>query len=99
MRIIVYGSLRSKQGNNHLMTSAQLIGEHELAGYQIYNLGHYQAAILDECMIYCEVYRINSSILAELDELKSNTKSYKSELIDTPYGSAWIYLYKHSVDG
>ncbi|OQV64852.1 gamma-glutamylcyclotransferase, partial [Serratia nematodiphila DZ0503SBS1] len=37
--------------------------------------------------------------LAELDELKSNTKDYKRELIQTPYGSAWIYLYKHSVDG
>jgi len=50
-------------------------------------------------MIHCEVYRINASILAELYELKSNTKDYKRELIHTPYGSAWIYLYKHSVDG
>lgn len=98
MRIIVYGSLRRKQGNSRWMTHAQWLGEHELEGYQIYNLGHYPAAILGEGTIHCEVYRINSSILAELDELKSNTKNYKRELIRTPYGSAWIYLYKHSVE-
>lgn len=72
MRIIVYGSLRRKQGNSHWMTNAQWLGEHELEGYQIYNLGHYPAAIPGEGTIHCEVYRINSSILAELDELKSN---------------------------
>ncbi|VTP59998.1 Gamma-glutamylcyclotransferase family protein ytfP [Serratia rubidaea] len=42
MRIIVYGSLRRKQGNSHWMTNAQWLGEHELEGYQIYNLGHYR---------------------------------------------------------
>ena len=47
MRIIVYGSLRRKQGNSHWMTNAQWLGEHELEGYQIYNLGHYPAAILE----------------------------------------------------
>lgn len=29
------------------MTNAQWLGEHELEGYQIYNLGHYPAAILE----------------------------------------------------
>ncbi|HHX0693625.1 TPA: gamma-glutamylcyclotransferase family protein, partial [Yersinia enterocolitica] len=28
MRIIVYGSLRRKQGNSHWMTDAQWLGEH-----------------------------------------------------------------------
>ena len=37
--------------------------------------------------------------MAELDELKSNTKDYRRELISTPYGSAWIYLYIRSLDG
>jgi len=45
MQIILYGSLRRKEGNSHWMTNAQWLGEHELAGYQIYNLGHYPAAI------------------------------------------------------
>lgn len=99
MRIIVYGSLRRKQGNSHWMTNAQWLGDHELEGYALYNLGHYPAVIPGEGKVYCEVYRITSSILAELDELKSNTKDYRRELISTPYGSAWIYLYIRSLDG
>lgn len=85
MRIIVYGSLRRKQGNSHWMTDAQLLGEHDLEGYEMYNLGHYPAVIPGDGTVHCEVYRINSSIMNELDELKSNTKDYRRELIKTPY--------------
>jgi gamma-glutamylcyclotransferase (GGCT)/AIG2-like uncharacterized protein YtfP len=99
MRIIVYGSLRRKQGNSHWMTNAQWLGDHLLEGYELYNLGHYPAAVPGNGTIYCEVYRINSSIMTELDELKSNTKDYRRELIATPYGSAWIYLYIRSLNG
>lgn len=99
MRIIVYGSLRRKQGNSHWMTNAQWLGDHELEGFNLYDLGQYPAAVPGEGTIYCEVYRINAGILAELDELKSNTKDYRRELIATPYGSAWIYIYKRSLEG
>ncbi|MEX0445059.1 gamma-glutamylcyclotransferase [Xenorhabdus sp. SGI246] len=99
MRVIVYGSLRRKQGNHHWMTYAQLLGEHRLEGYEIYDLGHYPAVIRGEGIIECEVYRITSSILTELDDLKKNTQEYQRELVKTPYGSAWIYLYMLSVEG
>ncbi|WP_114192088.1 gamma-glutamylcyclotransferase family protein [Edaphovirga cremea] len=99
MRIIVYGSLRRKQGNSHWMTNAQWLGNHDLEGFELYDLGHYPAAVAGEGTVFCEVYRINSSILAELDELKSNTKDYRRELIQTPFGSAWIYVYRKSVEG
>ncbi len=98
MRVIVYGSLRRKQGNSHWMTNAMWLGDHVLHGYALYNLGHYPAVVPGEGEVYCEVYRITASILAELDELKSNTRDYKRELIQTPYGSAWIYLYKYPTD-
>ncbi len=99
MRIIVYGSLRRKQGNSHWMTHAQWLGNHWLEGYEMYDLGHYPAVIPGDGKVFCEVYRINSSILAELDELKSNAKDYKRELVQTPYGSAWLYLYLYPVTG
>ena len=98
MRIIVYGSLRRKQGNSHWMTNAHgsASTSSKAIRFIIWAITRRRSR---EGTIHCEVYRINSSILAELDELKSNTKDYKRELIQTPYGSAWIYLYKHSVDG
>jgi gamma-glutamylcyclotransferase (GGCT)/AIG2-like uncharacterized protein YtfP len=76
------------------MTNAQWLGEHELEGYEIYNLGHYPAVMPGEGKVHCEVYRITSSILAELDELKSNTQGLSSRAdFRRHYGSAWIYLY------
>ncbi|NHB92205.1 gamma-glutamylcyclotransferase family protein [Photorhabdus cinerea] len=99
MRIIVYGSLRRKQGNHHWMTDAQWLGDHKLEGYELYDLGHYPAVIRGDGNIECEVYRINSTILTELDDLKHNSREYVRELIQTPYGSAWIYLYQFPVAG
>ncbi|HCT3368713.1 TPA: gamma-glutamylcyclotransferase [Proteus mirabilis] len=99
MRIIVYGSLRRNQGNHHWMTYAQLLGEYKLAGYKLYDLGFYPAVVEGDGEIECEVYRITPSILTELDELKKNDQDYKRQLISTPYGSAWIYLYQKPVDG
>ncbi|ACS84634.1 MULTISPECIES: gamma-glutamylcyclotransferase family protein [Musicola] len=99
MRIIVYGSLRRKQGNSHWMTNAQWLGDHLLEGYELYDLGHYPAAVVGEGAIFCEVYRVSSAILAELDALKRDGGEYKRELIATPYGSAWIYLYQQPVTG
>ena len=40
MRIFVYGSLRTKQGNSHWMTNAQLLGNYTIENYQR-SLGHY----------------------------------------------------------
>lgn len=99
MRVIVYGSLRRKQGNHHWMTYAQLLGEYKLEGYDIYDLGYYPAVVKGDGVVECEVYRINPSILTELDELKKNSQDYVRKLIPTPYGNAWIYLYRHSVEG
>lgn len=99
MRVIVYGSLRRKQGNSHWMTHATWLGDYVLEGYDLYDLGLYPAVVPGAGKVYCEVYRITSSILAELDELKSNCKAYRRELINTPYGSAWIYLYLNVLDG
>ena len=40
MRIFVYGSLRTKQGNSHWMTNALLLGNYNIENYQLYSLGH-----------------------------------------------------------
>ena len=45
MRIFVYGSLRTGQGNSHWMTNAQLLGNYTIENYQLYSLGHYPGAV------------------------------------------------------
>ncbi|PKH23141.1 gamma-glutamylcyclotransferase [Enterobacterales bacterium CwR94] len=99
MRIIVYGSLRRKQGNSHWMTNAQWLGDHHIDGYELYDLGHYPGVIEGEGSVVCEVYRIDSTTLGELDALRTKGGEYKRHLVQTPYGSAWLYLYQRSVTG
>lgn len=99
MRIIVYGSLRRKQGNSHWMTNAQWLGDYTIPGYALYDLGHYPAVLSGDGAVYGEVYRIDSTILAELDVLRTKSGEYKRILIGTPYGSAWMYLYQRPVTG
>ena len=99
MRIFVYGSLRRKQGNSHWMTNAQLLGQHSVADYQLYSLGHYPGAVPGVGTVHGEVYRIDASTLAELDALRTKAGEYARHLIQTPYGSAWMYVYQRPVDG
>ena len=99
MRIFVYGSLRRKQGNSHWMTNALWLGEHSVPDYQLYSLGHYPGAVPGDGTVHGEVYRIDASTLAELDALRTKAGEYARHLIQTPYGSAWIYLYIRSLDG
>ncbi|MGV3344761.1 gamma-glutamylcyclotransferase [Enterobacteriaceae bacterium LUAb1] len=99
MRIMVYGSLRRKQGNSHWMTDAQWLGNTYIEGYELYDLGHYPGVIAGEGKVLCEVYRIDAAILCELDALRTKGGEYQRKLMQTPYGSAWIYLYQRPVAG
>ncbi|EIB97197.1 MULTISPECIES: gamma-glutamylcyclotransferase [Pantoea] len=99
MRIIVYGSLRRKQGNSHWMTNAQWLGDHQIEGFELYSLGHYPGVIEGNGAVQCEVYRIDASTLAELDALRTKGGEYKRFLTQTPFGSAWLYVYQRSVAG
>lgn len=58
MRIFVYGSLRTKQGNSHWMTNAQLLGNYNIENYQLYSLGHYPGAFRGT-----EQYRVKFIVL------------------------------------
>lgn len=99
MRIFVYGSLRRKQGNSHWMTNAQWLGDHNVEDFRLYSLGHYPGAVPGTGHVQGEVYRIDSATLAELDALRTAGGEYKRQLIQTPYGSAWMYVYQRPVDG
>lgn len=49
--------------------------------------------------MYGEVYRIDAGTLGELDALRSTEGEYKRQLVPTPYGTAWMYIYQRSVTG
>lgn len=49
--------------------------------------------------VHGEVYRIDNATLTELDALRTVGGEYARQLIQTPYGSAWMYVYQRPVDG
>ncbi|STW80747.1 AIG2 family protein [Klebsiella michiganensis] len=52
-----------------------------------------QARCPGDGTVHGEVYRIDASTLAELDALRTKGGEYARHLIQTPYGSAWMYVY------
>lgn len=98
MRIVVYGTLRRNQGNSHWMTHAQWLGNYQLEGFRLYNFGHYPGVVPGDGKVLCEVYRIDAVTLGELDELRTKGGEYKRQLVKTPYGTAWLYIYQRSVN-
>ena len=81
------------------MTNAQWLGDYDIDHYQLYSLGHYPGAVPGDGTVTGEVYRIDASTLAELDALRTSGGEYKRQLIQTPYGSAWMYVYQRPVEG
>ena len=81
------------------MTNAQWLGDYPIEGFELYSLGNYPGVIQGNGAVQCEVYRIDASTLAELDALRTKGGEYKRHLIQTPFGSAWLYVYQRSVAG
>ncbi|GAA0479732.1 gamma-glutamylcyclotransferase [Tatumella punctata] len=79
------------------MTNAQWLGDYQVEGYDLYNLGLYPGIVAGEGRVCCEVYRIDATTLGELDALRTRGGEYKRQLISTPYGTAWMYIYQRPV--
>jgi gamma-glutamylcyclotransferase (GGCT)/AIG2-like uncharacterized protein YtfP len=96
-RLFVYGTLRRGEYNHHVLGNAPLLGLYRTPPhYTMLNLGRYPAVIAGgRTAIKGEVYALNKALLARLDSLEHYPEEYLRESIATPYGSAWIYLYRH----
>ncbi len=93
--VFVYGTLRQGESNHHFLAGAQLLGMHETQPeYALYDLGAYPAVIQGHNTILGEIYLIDDDTLQALDKLEDVPIEYRRELIDTPFGQAWIYLYQ-----
>ncbi|ANU35287.1 gamma-glutamylcyclotransferase family protein [Vibrio scophthalmi] len=93
--VFVYGTLRENESNHHFVGQGQFLGHHEtLPEYTLYDLGAYPAVVEGHQVIFGEVYLVNDAMLAELDKLEDVPVEYRRELIPTPFGEAWIYLYQ-----
>lgn len=64
------------------------------------DLGPYPGVTADGATrIAGEVYGITPAILSRLDRLEDYPRTYDRQLLETPWGEAFIYLYRESASG
>jgi gamma-glutamylcyclotransferase (GGCT)/AIG2-like uncharacterized protein YtfP len=94
--VFVYGTLLKGEANHRLLAGAEPLGTHRTRPcFTLLDLGAYPGAVAGGATaIGGEVYRIDGGTLARLDRLEEYPRLYDRRPIDTPYGRAWIYLYR-----
>lgn len=94
--VFVYGTLLSGQVNHRLLDGALRLGEHRTEPrFRLLDLGAYPGALGGgRTAVRGEVYRVSPLGLKRLDRLEDYPRLYGRRLIRTPYGAAWIYLYR-----
>ncbi len=94
-RVFVYGTLRKGQCNHRLLKSARYLGIFiTRPRYTMLNLGAYPAVVTGGATaVTGEVYDITVPTLAALDRLEDYPRSYTRDILETPYGNAWFYVY------
>ncbi len=100
-RVFVYGTLRRTQINHKLLSSASYLGDHHTHPiYKMFHLGNYPGVVKSgNTSIAGEVYLVDGLTMSHLDRLEGYPHAYTRELIPTPWGKAWIYLYRGSLRG
>jgi gamma-glutamylcyclotransferase (GGCT)/AIG2-like uncharacterized protein YtfP len=95
-QVFVYGTLLRGEINHYLLADAEYLGPHRTApGFALYLLGAYPGAVRGGMTaIVGEVYAVDRAGLQRLDRLEDYPRLYDRKLVPSPYGRAWIYLYR-----
>lgn len=100
-RVFVYGTLLRGEVNHGLLAVARFLGDCRTRPcYTLFLLGAYPGLIKGgRDRIAGEVYEVDSACLRRLDRLEDYPRLYDRQPIQTPYGRAWIYVYRGHLEG
>jgi gamma-glutamylcyclotransferase (GGCT)/AIG2-like uncharacterized protein YtfP len=93
-KVFVYGSLKQGFHNHRLLALAKKVGDTEIMGYKMVNLGQFPGIISDiesKTPIKGEVYEVNAEQMATLDRLEGHPHFYMRFPVTTDLGTAWVY--------
>lgn len=96
--VFVYGTLRRGEANQHLLRAARCLGRHKTEPrYTMFSLGAWPA-ITDggNTAIVGDVFRVDTPTVAMLDEFENHPNEYVRRRIETPFGNAWVYIYRQT---
>ena len=104
--IFVYGTLKRNQRANHILTDAgaQFLGDCELPGYALYDLGAYPAIRkASYSKVFGELWSIDSDRMAEMDSYESEGSLYDRSKVtvifsDGEKAEAEAYVYKRKIN-
>ena len=91
--VFVYGTLQRGEKNHHWLEGASWQGEAELPGVVLHDLGPFPMAVIGAGLALGEVYAVEGSGLARLDELEGYPRLYDRQVMELVDGRrAWVYL-------
>jgi len=91
--VFVYGTLKRGEQNHHWLEGASWQGEAELPGVVLHDLGPFPMAVVGAGLALGEVYAVEGSGLAKLDELEGYPRLYNRQVMELVDGRrAWVYL-------
>lgn len=95
--VFVYGTLRRGESNQHMLRRADCLGTHKTEPvYTMFNLGFFPAIVPGGATaIVGEVFAVDTATLAMLDSFEECPEEYIRDQVTTPFGEAWIYVYRH----
>lgn len=95
-QVFVYGTLRRGEVNHHLLGGAVFVGQHMTPPcYRMLHLGAYPGVVEGgRVCIAGEIYRVDRQQLVQLDKLEAYPTLFTRKLIPSPWGRAWIYLFR-----
>ena len=99
--VFVYGTLLSDEGNNHLLSTSEKLGDAIVVGFTMHDLGYFPACVKtdnSENRVVGEVWMIDQPTLDRLDRLEGYPTFYDRVLIDTSWGAAWMYINNRAVN-
>jgi gamma-glutamylcyclotransferase (GGCT)/AIG2-like uncharacterized protein YtfP len=97
--VFVYGTLRRGASNHHMLADSDFLGRHLTEPlYTMFLLGEFPAVVArGETAVTGEIYRISDEVFALLDELECYPSVFSRQVIHTPAGETWMYLYNRLV--
>jgi gamma-glutamylcyclotransferase (GGCT)/AIG2-like uncharacterized protein YtfP len=105
INLFVYGTLLRGQNSHGLLQNPVFVGEAYLSGYSLFGLGDYpgivEASLQDR--VLGEVYRINATLLPELDRYEDEGDLYTRKTLEVTLSDrtriqAETYVYNLPVD-
>jgi gamma-glutamylaminecyclotransferase len=100
-RVFVYGTLLRGEVNHFLLHGAEFLGPHRTAPcFTLFLVGAYPGLTRGGATpVVGEVYGVDGACLRRLDRLEDYPLLYDRQLIQTPFGRAWVYVYRGRLDG